>query len=352
MFQTTSIGRSTPGSGRAAASASIASRVAARQACPRVDPHGVVRTSPGSADLAVDEERARPDARRPEPLPLIRAAGRAALAPLRRAGSRHRRSAAGARARRPSRRRASPARRLRAATRRRVASGPAAAILRARRMQWPPSAARSRPSARTRRPWSARRCGGSVERARGARRPGRSRQRPPSRRSALARRPSGSRPCPSSRRTSARSGRCRARARPRGPSCARRRAGRAAARPMRSARSAALGVVGKPPEREQREVALGDDIGVVARPPELGERRILPRRRLDPVDPRVQRQQRGSRHAVLQAGPRRPPQRLRALRHPLVEPTDPSPERQDLLPREPESRSRRHFGRAYPERPT
>jgi len=34
---------------------------------------------------------------------------------------------------------------------------------------------------------------------------------------------------------------------------------------------ATLGVVGKPPEREQREVALRDDIGVVPRAPQLDE---------------------------------------------------------------------------------
>ena len=34
---------------------------------------------------------------------------------------------------------------------------------------------------------------------------------------------------------------------------------------------AALGVVGQPPQREQREVVLGDDIGAVPGPPELGE---------------------------------------------------------------------------------
>ena len=51
---------------------------------------------------------------------------------------------------------------------------------------------------------------------------------------------------------------------------------------------AALGVVGKPPEREQREVPLRDDIGAVPRAPELGERGVLPRRRLDTLDPRVQ----------------------------------------------------------------
>ena len=79
---------------------------------------------------------------------------------------------------------------------------------------------------------------------------------------------------------------------------------------MRSARRRPFGAVGMPPEREQREVALRDDVGVVARPPELRERRVLPRRRLDPVDARVQREQRGPRHAVLQPGPRRPPQRL------------------------------------------
>ena len=43
-----------------------------REPSPGVDPHGVLRPSPGSADLAFDEERARPHAGRPEPLPLIR----------------------------------------------------------------------------------------------------------------------------------------------------------------------------------------------------------------------------------------------------------------------------------------
>src|SRR5207237_4672657 len=100
----------------------------------------------------------------------------------------------------------------------------------------------------------------------------------------------------------------------------------------------ALGVVRKPPEREQREVALRDDIGVVTRAPKLGERRMLPRGRLDPLYPRVQREQSGSRHAVLQAGPRRTPQRLRAHWHSLVERADSSSERQDLLSSDPELR--------------
>ena len=34
---------------------------------------------------------------------------------------------------------------------------------------------------------------------------------------------------------------------------------------------AALGVVGQPSQREQREVVLGDDIRAVPGPPELGE---------------------------------------------------------------------------------
>ena len=100
----------------------------------------------------------------------------------------------------------------------------------------------------------------------------------------------------------------------------------------------ALRVVGKPPEREQREVALRDDVGVVTRAPQLGERRVLPGRRLDSSYPRVQGEQRGSRHAVLQAGPGCPPQRLRAHWHSLVERADSSSEGQDLLPRDPESR--------------
>src|SRR5207249_10490888 len=43
----------------------------ARETFPGVDPHGVLRPSPDSADLAFGEERARPDAGRPETLPLV-----------------------------------------------------------------------------------------------------------------------------------------------------------------------------------------------------------------------------------------------------------------------------------------
>jgi len=65
-------------------------------------------------------------------------------------------------------------------------------------------------------------------------------------------------------------------------------------------------VVGQPAQREQREVALGDDVGVVARPPELDQRGIVPGRRLDAFDPCMEGEQRRPRHAVLQACPRRP----------------------------------------------
>src|SRR5512132_200494 len=43
----------------------------ARKTCPCIDPYGVVRPSPGSADLAFDEERAWPHAGRPKTLSLI-----------------------------------------------------------------------------------------------------------------------------------------------------------------------------------------------------------------------------------------------------------------------------------------
>ena len=70
MSQTTSIGRST-GSGKALASAPTASRVERERRAQAFDPYGVVRPSPGSADLAVDEKRAWPHAGRPETLPLV-----------------------------------------------------------------------------------------------------------------------------------------------------------------------------------------------------------------------------------------------------------------------------------------
>ena len=60
----------------------------------------------------------------------------------------------------------------------------------------------------------------------------------------------------------------------------------------------------------------------------------------------MQGEQRRPRHAVLQPGPRRPPQRRRAQRHAVVEPTDAPPEREDLRAGELERRAR---GDDYPD---
>ena len=182
------------------------------------------------------------------------------------------------------------------------------------------------------------------------------------------------------------------------------RDGGEAARPS-APPAAALDGVGEPPQREEREVALGDDVGLVPRPPELDERGMLPRvdvpstracsertrgsrhavlqpgplpaaalggvgqparragsraRRRRGLAARLQSwtsegcshvegstfstracSESSSRHAVLQPGPRRAPQRLRAVGHSHVERTDTSSERQDLLSREPQLRRHR-----------
>ena len=122
------------------------------------------------------------------------------------------------------------------------------------------------------------------------------------------------------------------------PRCACRRAARS------SATRRAPAFVRQPPEREDREIARRDDVRVVPRSPELDERRILPGGRLGPLDARVDREERGSGHAVLQAGPRRTPERAPSAREPLVERADVPPEREDLRPREVEPR-RRHVTR-------
>jgi hypothetical protein len=61
---------------------------------------------------------------------------------------------------------------------------------------------------------------------------------------------------------------------------------------------------------------------------------VLPRRRPRPVDTRMDRQERGSRHAVLQPRPGRTPERARPPRQTLVEGADAPPEREDLRPRQ------------------
>ena len=200
--QSTSIWRSRAGSGRERASASTASRCRAKDATTRRSGR-CAAPAPGSADLAVDQERARPDAGRPESLLAGPRAEQAARAPLPQSRSRRRRSAAGARERgRGRRRRATPARPR--------ASSDSSPRGRANRQQRPfqrgerlgRRAPRDpRPARRTRQRSRARRRGGSGVRARDARRPDRSSQGRPPRPPALARRPSGSRACRSSSRT-------------------------------------------------------------------------------------------------------------------------------------------------------
>ena len=101
------------------------------------------------------------------------------------------------------------------------------------------------------------------------------------------------------------------------------------------------GIVRQPPEREDREIARRDDVRVVTRPPQLDERWVVPRGRLGPLDTRMDREERSSGHAVLQAGPRRTPERASSAWEPLVERADVPSEREDLRPREVEPR-RRH----------
>lgn len=89
-------------------------------------------------------------------------------------------------------------------------------------------------------------------------------------------------------------------------------------------------IVRQPPEREDGDIACRDDVSVVSRTPELDEGRVLPGRRFSPLDTSVNREERGSRHTVLQARPRRPPQRTPSGREPLIESPHPPPEGKDL----------------------
>jgi len=85
-------------------------------------------------------------------------------------------------------------------------------------------------------------------------------------------------------------------------------------------------VSGEPPEGEDGDIACRHDVRAEPRPPELDERSILPGGRLGSLDARMDRQERRSRHAVLQAGPRRKPQGALARRQALVERIDGSSE--------------------------
>ena len=78
-------------------------------------------------------------------------------------------------------------------------------------------------------------------------------------------------------------------------------------------------IVGQPPKGEHRSVAFGDHVRAEPWPPQLHQRRVLPAARLGTLDTGMDRQERGPRHAVLQAGPRRGPQRVRTRRESLIE---------------------------------
>ena len=80
-------------------------------------------------------------------------------------------------------------------------------------------------------------------------------------------------------------------------------------------------VVWKPTEREDGAVSRGNHIGAVSRPPDLDELGILPRRWLRSGHARMDREDRGPGHAVLEPDPRGRPKAGRARREPLVEGT-------------------------------
>ena len=103
---------------------------------------------------------------------------------------------------------------------------------------------------------------------------------------------------------------------------------------------AGLAALGQPAEGEDGEVVCGDDVHVVPGSPHLHERGVVQGARLDICDTRVDGQERGARHAVLKAGPRRLPKRTSPRRESLIQSADASAEREDLCSRDPQPRSR------------
>src|SRR5207244_6380686 len=102
----------------------------------------------------------------------------------------------------------------------------------------------------------------------------------------------------------------------------------------------AAGVVRQPREREDRVVACRHDVGAEPRAPNLDERRMLPAGRMSALHPRVDREERGPGHAVLQAGPRGAAQGTGPGWKPLVERADAPPEAEYLGAGEIERRPR------------
>ncbi len=207
----------------------------------------------------------------------------------------------------------------------------------ARRTPRPLAAGESPPTERTPRPWWDRRRAGIGARARGERCAGRPWVAPPSRWSAGARLPTkkdraGRRRIPQPIRDFAERPARLAVRHPR----ATEEATQASGQVLRDTPGADF--VRQPPEREDREVPCRDDVRAVTRPPHLDERRVLPCRRLGPRDAGMDGEERSAGHAVLQARPRRAPERAPSARKPLVERADVPTKREDLRPREVEPR--------------
>ena len=202
----------------------------------------------------------------------------------------------------------------------------------------------SRPSGQTPREWRGRRREGSAPRARAEPRPGRRRAAGRSRSSAGARPPTGSGPCRSSRRIGASWGAGGSCVPPRRSPSWRRRDGRAIGRPC-PAPSAAPSDRPAAVRARTSQIARRDHVDLVPRAPELDERRLVPDHRVGALDPRVDRQHRGPRHAVLQARPGRLAERMLPGGEPLVDRADPPPEGEDLRPGERETGAHHHINR-------
>ena len=263
-----------------------------------------LRTSPRPDELAIDEEGAGPDSRGPE---LATTAGvrdqELPIGPLEEEeGVPAREQACGCRGLAGPRGSRFVAGRIAA-----VADGRSHGVSdrRARRTPRGP-AARSPPTGRTRPASPDRRCGGTGARARGGRpgvdvgwrngpdgrlsRPVPAHQHRPGRRGVPQRVGRDAEPWPAS------------------PNFIAGHRGRRAGE-RRDPRLPRRRIVGQPPEREDREVASGDDVRAVSRPPQLDERRVLPPVRLGSLDTRMDREDRRPRHAVLETRPRRTPER-------------------------------------------
>ena len=92
----------------------------------------------------------------------------------------------------------------------------------------------------------------------------------------------------------------------------------------------ALRVIGQRPEGEDGHVPGGDHKDAVPRPPQLNQRGVLPGAGIGSRHARMDGQQRGAGHAVLQPGPGGPPQGIRPAGTADVQAAGVAPEGQDL----------------------